>query len=89
MEEIQTSRTLAEEAEAMRHCVYSYRPKIENGWSSIWSLRRETERMLTVKADNRGRSIIQARGKFNRHPTSAELGILARRAKENSLSVRM
>jgi hypothetical protein len=72
IQEILESRALQAEGRAMRHCVYSYASQCRRGETTIWSLRlrvKDREKSLvTIQADPRRRSIIQARAKCNLWP---------------------
>lgn len=83
----QWHRELAVEGRAMKHCVYSYAEDVECGDSSIWSLRREGKRKLTVEVENKRKEIAEARGKLNRIPTAKEIEILELWAGENNLKM--
>jgi hypothetical protein len=87
MEEILCSKELQEEGRLMKHCVYSYTTTISKGICSIWSLRVEGQRALTVEVDHGARKIVQARGKCNRPAKPAEINLLLRWARENRLEV--
>jgi len=88
MTEIQSSKALAAEGRQMRHCVYSYGHSIESGKTSIWSLCRDDDRMLTVEVSNTHEAIVQARGHSNRLPTKVEANYLRLWARENCLEIR-
>jgi hypothetical protein len=92
VEEILTSKALAEEGRRMGHCVYSYAGRIERREVSIWAVTMrdglgETGRwaMLTVEVRNDARTIVQARGRFNRAATPREQAVLSRWAALNGL----
>ncbi len=87
MTEILTSKQLAAEGRYLKHCVYSYGRSIAEGRTSIWSLRWEDQRMLTVEVVN-SKEIVQYRGKCNRKPTQVEMRILGNWAMENGLDIR-
>jgi hypothetical protein len=87
MREILQAEDLFEEGKRMRHCVSSYAELIMEGWNSIWSLRCDGVRALTVEVENKGRRIVEARGVCNRAPKPFELAILRRWALFNGLSV--
>lgn len=87
MNEILCSKALHAEGKAMRHCVYCYAPSISDESTSIWSLRKDDRRALTVEVENHGRRIVQARGKCNRQPARSELSVLRMWARENRLRV--
>ncbi len=75
MREILTAKDLIREGGAMGHCVFSYRDAIRRGRSSIWSLRRDGERALTIEVA--GRDVVQMRGRANRPPKSEERMVVA------------
>lgn len=83
--EISTSKELAAEGRALRHCVYSYSWSIQRGGISIWSYRVDGERMLTIELDNRTKRIVQCRGVSNRLPTAGEMVQLGRWMRENGI----
>jgi PcfJ-like protein len=92
--EILTSKDLAAEGRRMCHCVLSYARRIESGQTSIWTVTYEDGRgetgfwaMLTVEVRNDLRRVVQARGRFNRPATSAELSFLSRWAGANGLAI--
>jgi hypothetical protein len=89
MEEILSSKALAEEGKKMYHCVYTYHDRILKGMASIWTLKREGERRLTIEVSNDNKTIYQARGKYNRLPKSREIMIVKRWAAENMLKVKL
>jgi len=64
---------LQAEGRAMRHCVFSYGQRIRGGRTSIWSLRRDGRRALTLEVSNPMASIVQVRGRFNRDPERDEI----------------
>lgn len=93
--EILTAKELAEEGRRMGHCVYSYAQWIEKGDISIWSLRCTNEydpsinanAALTIEVRNDSRSIVQARGRFNRSASGKETAILSEWAGKNNLTL--
>jgi hypothetical protein len=87
--EILTSQELAAEGREMHHCVYSYANWVKERAVSIWSLRRDRERLLTVEVRNQNREIVQARGSFNRRATSPEINKLKHWASESGLKLRV
>ncbi len=89
VEEILTSRALLDEGKALRHCVYSYSHAIERKVTSIWSLRRDGERRLTIEVANTHRRIVQARGTSNRAPDDSERALLQRWATLAGLTIRL
>jgi hypothetical protein len=89
IEEILSSSELAAEGKAHKHCVYSYSHSIANGQVSIWSMKCNGERMITIEVLNRSKMIVQARGKYNRQTTAEEFRIIQRWASENGIEVRL
>jgi hypothetical protein len=87
MREILLAHDLMEEGKRMRHCVSCYAEDIQEGRSSIWSLRCDGVRALTVEVDNKARKVVQARGVCNRDPKPFELGLLRRWAFFNGLTL--
>jgi hypothetical protein len=81
--EIMSPKVLHAEGRLMKHCVYSYARDIQKGTTSIWTLKRNEERMLTVEVLTNSKKIVQARGKCNRPPKKYELSVLGRWAREN------
>ncbi len=72
------------ESRAMEHCVYTYIDVAQRGKTSIWSLTRDGERAVTIEVD-RGRRIVQVRGKHNRAATPAERSVVSRWASAQAL----
>jgi hypothetical protein len=68
---------LAEESQAMHHCVTLYAYRCAQGQSAIFSLRAAGERRITIELDALGR-IVQARGACNRAATGEEQAVMAR-----------
>lgn len=93
VEEVCSTKLLAQEGSEMRHCVATYEAEIQIRYSSIWSMKVErcgvTQRAVTIEVCNPSRSIVQVRGKYNRCPTEEEQRILERWARENGLLVRV
>lgn len=87
IEEILTSSELSVEGKTLGHCVYSYSASIAAGRISIWSLKLNGERKITIEVSNFNRKIIQARGKFNRETKAEEFRIIKRWASENAFEV--
>jgi len=85
--EILTARELAAEGRAMKHCVVTYAGCIEQGNTSIWSLRQGGMRQLTVQVKHKRKQLVQARGKCNRVPINAEKRILKNWAAQNGLKI--
>lgn len=76
-----TAEALWAEGRAMSHCVAGYAGRCAQGYSSIWSLRREEEtpdafeRMITIELDSQ-RRIVQVRGAHNRLPNEEEMRLI-------------
>jgi len=85
--EITCSKSLAAEGRAMKHCVYSYGRWISAKRTSIWSLRLNDERRLTIEVQNAFKRVVQVRGPCNRMAKEIEARALARWATEAGLSV--
>ena len=85
--EILSSKELHREGNALHHCVYSYSSSILKGYTSIWSLSLDGEKQITIEVMNSSKSIVQARGKYNRSTTSEEFRVIQKWATENSMSV--
>jgi hypothetical protein len=85
VQQILCARELLAEGRALQHCVASYVDSCQNGQCSIWTLRGDGERALTVEI--RGKTIRQARGKYNREASSKERLVLQRFASESGLVV--
>jgi hypothetical protein len=82
--QIKNSKELHEEGTKQHHCVSSYRHSCVNGNVSIWSLRLDGKRKVTIELKNSG-AIVQARGYANRKTTGQEDSIIQKWAKLNNL----
>jgi hypothetical protein len=80
---------LAAEGKAMRHCVLTYNDVCKRRRTAIFSLRRGSERALTLEVDLSRRAVVQARGRYNRTSKPDEASALQRWAAENGLRVRL
>lgn len=85
--EILSSKELAEEGRALRHCVYSYAHSISIGKTAIWSLKKNGERKITIEVSTIHSSIVQSRGFSNRFPEVQERELIRRWAMNNSLII--
>jgi len=72
IEEILSSKELHKEGSTHHHCVASYGKSISSGHTSIWSMSRNDEKMITIEVRNLQRRIVQARGRYNRMYDSEE-----------------
>jgi hypothetical protein len=86
--EIRSGEDLREEGSAMRHCVATYHGVIVAGRSSIWSMRKDGVRSLTIEVWNQHRAVVQVRGWQNRRATAEEQAVIDRWAESLSLVVR-
>lgn len=84
--QIKNSKELHEEGTKQHHCVSSYRTSCVSGAVSIWSLRLNGKRKVTVELKNNG-NIVQARGYANRSTTKQEDAIINKWAKTNHLYI--
>jgi hypothetical protein len=71
--ELRTQLDLVTEGHAMHHCIASYARRCIEGSQSVWSMQLASpdklpQRVLTIALDNRKRTVIEYRGKFNMHP---------------------
>lgn len=94
VEELMDTRALYDEGRRMGHCVASYAHAVVSGAISIWVMTMENGEgptgrwaQLTIEVRHANRAIVQARGRFNRLPTTEERAILSRFAATNTLSV--
>jgi hypothetical protein len=69
--ELVTVRDLQDEGRALHHCVSSYAYSCVNGHCSIWSLRMDGKRLVTLEM-NQNKTIVQGRGLCNRSMTANE-----------------
>jgi hypothetical protein len=74
--ELRSWRALFWEGRKMRHCVATYGQKVQSGRCSIWSLRRDGSRVLTVEVRNKRAAIVQVKGYLNRRPVPHEISVL-------------
>lgn len=72
MRQLRTTQALVDEGRALCHCVASYGWRAVQGQTTLWSLRADGLRALTVEVLPSGR-VVQARGLRNRKPTRFEL----------------
>jgi hypothetical protein len=78
IQEILSSKELAAEGRVLRHCVYSYGWSIDKGRVSIWTMRLNDERVLTIELVNESGKVALVRGKANRMSTTAEKNVIQR-----------
>ena len=85
--ELRNARAIALEGHFMRHCVASYLPSVRRGTTSIWSLRRNGRRRVTIEVSNQTKQVVQIKGRKNRNPTPRELSLVQGWAKIAGLGV--
>lgn len=85
--EIRDPRELAIEGALLRHCVLTYHDRVRGGGCSIWSLRRDGARRLTIEVWNSTQRVVQVRGRKNRAPRTHEISLLMRWVEANGLRV--
>jgi hypothetical protein len=88
MTQLLNTKDLTEEGIRQRHCVAGYYGRCKNGNVSIWSLRNQNKRALTVELTER-KTVVQARGTANRDARPEELRILKFWAQEQQISVNL
>ncbi|MFN8673798.1 MAG: PcfJ domain-containing protein [Candidatus Sericytochromatia bacterium] len=89
IEEILSSEKLLEEGRKMHHCVFTYSDEIESRETSIWSVKQNKKRLLTIEVNNESKRILQIKGKFNRLPDKDETEIVKNWAIENNLILKV
>lgn len=87
IEEVLTSKGLIAEGRKMKHCVASYADWIKEGRSSIWSVKKDDERRLTIEIDNKNRRIAQVAGPCNESANGKEKAVVRSWAKENNIRI--
>lgn len=91
--QITTSKALAAEGTAQRHCVYSYQSRCIDGSCAIWSLKRtnnqskEFERALTIEMNAITSTLVQIRGIANRAPRQDEMAAVKYWANKNGIPI--
>ena len=90
--ELLDDHELESEARTLHHCVHAYTATCRRGRASIWSLRctdhrGRDRRELTIEIDPRTRTIVQARGKWDKKPTPAARRIMLAWARQEGLHI--
>jgi hypothetical protein len=89
--ELLDSNELRAEGRAMRHCVATYAHRCIGRRSSIWSMTCYSclgqENLLTIEVDPNTRTIVQAKGRHNGHPSAEARSIMMRWADREGLRV--
>ena len=88
--ELTTTTEVRQEGNTMRHCVYTYVGNCREGRCHLFSLREQHaggryRRLITVAVEPRSRTVTQALGIYNRHPTRQEEQLLQQWANDNAL----
>ena len=86
--QIRTSQELLDEGTDLRHCVSSYRNAIMSKRSTIFSLKQDGLRCITLEVRLSECAIVQARGLQNRAPSALERKLIARWAADVGLTLR-
>ncbi|MCB2408809.1 PcfJ domain-containing protein [Hymenobacter lucidus] len=84
--QLRTYGHLIDEGRALRHCVASYLESCRRGRSAIFSLTLGGTRAVTLEVQA-NRTVVQARGLFNRRPNDEEGAWIQRWATDNRLLV--
>ncbi|MDF7812038.1 PcfJ domain-containing protein [Hymenobacter sp. YC55] len=84
--QLRTYRNLLDEGRTLRHCVASYFESCRRGRSAIFSLTLNGTRAVTLEVQA-NRTIVQARGLFNRRPNDEEGAWIQRWAADNRLLI--
>jgi hypothetical protein len=87
IEELTNSKQLSDEGRSMHHCVASYKYSASQGRCSIWSLKCDGERLVTIEVNNSNKLIVQARGKFNKMPEGKSVEMIRKWASEQELGI--
>jgi hypothetical protein len=89
--ELLDSNELFVEGRAMRHCVATYSGRCVRRGSSIWSMTRYScfgqEHVLTIEVNPQTRTIVQAKGRRNSHPSPDARRVMLRWARQEGLKV--
>ena len=75
--ELTSGEKLFREGSHMKHCVASYAGRCASGHSAIVSVRHKDDRRLTVEIEPCTRSVVQARGPFNRSADAEEQEVIS------------
>ncbi|UOQ52273.1 PcfJ domain-containing protein [Hymenobacter cellulosivorans] len=84
--QLRTYEELVEEGRALHHCVASYLYSCQKGRCGIFSLKMDGARSITLEV-LRNRTVVQARGRYNRSMLANERHWVTRWAAENQLSL--
>ena len=88
--QLTTARDLFFEGKRMCHCVGSYAVRCHQGFSSIWSLQKECagsiEPLVTIEVNDQNQ-IVQAKRKYNAHPSHWEWELILRWASQEHIIV--
>ncbi|QIL75218.1 PcfJ domain-containing protein [Hymenobacter sp. HDW8] len=84
--QLRTYGQLVDEGNALRHCVASYLQSCQKGRCSIFSLRLDGARVITLEVQH-NRTIVQAKGRYNRALADNERFWVTRWATEAQLTL--
>lgn len=86
IKQIKSSQELLAEGKQQHHCVFGYKDSCISGATSIWSLKMNGKRKVTIEVRS-NHSIVQARGFANRKTTGEEDNFIRLWANENNLNL--
>lgn len=84
--QIKSSKDLLEEGKQQHHCVFGYKNSCIDGSTSIWSLKMNGKRKVTIEVRS-NYCIVQARGFANRKTTGEEDNFIRLWANDNNLNL--
>jgi hypothetical protein len=89
IEEIVNGKELLNESEKLKHCVFSYIDSCAQGFTAIWSMKKEVDSFfqsyITIQVT--GKNIVQIAGKRNRAVVSKEYNFIESWAKEMNFEI--
>jgi len=93
IEQLLTSKELAEEGRKLKHCVLSYAKCCRSGKTTIWSLKQmrsngNWKRAVTIEVATNTRAIRQIRGRCNRLARCGELEVIRQWARSQGFTLK-
>lgn len=85
--ELTSSKQLLNEGKSQHHCVGSYASSCKSGYSSIFATMIHYEKGPTIEINNRNRTIVQIKRRFNAKPTSLDMKYINRFMLFNNLKL--
>lgn len=85
--QIKSSKELLDEGKQQHHCVFGYKNSCIDGSASIWSLKVNGKRKVTIEVRKSNNCIVQARGFANRKTTGEEDNLIRLWSNENNLNL--